>query len=88
MIAQLQGAALSNEAQQAKENLAALTERFGNLSMEHLRRLISNGVVLFEDGGLHTPPSIKTALGRDFIEALEAAYRDTPIIASLLIGEG
>jgi hypothetical protein len=87
MVAQLQGATLRNEEAQARVNLSVIRERFGSLAMERLRQLIARGAVLFE-GEAHTPPSATEELGRDIVAALEAAYRDTPLIASLLIGEG
>jgi hypothetical protein len=88
LVWQLQGTTLRNEEAQARENLARLVERFGNLIMRHLRHLIANGGVRFGVGGdIHISPFAESDLGRDFVEALEAAYQDTPVIASLLIGE-
>ncbi len=91
LVWQLQGTALHNEETQARENLACLAERFGSLAMRHLRRLVADGEVRFGVGAerdIHIPHAARGDLGRDFVEALEAAYRDTPAIASLLIGKG
>jgi hypothetical protein len=89
LVVQMQGAALRNEEAQARENLARLAERFGNLIMGHLRRLIANGEVSFGlEGDIDISPSAESELGRDFVGALKAAYRDTPVIASLLMGKG
>ncbi len=87
LVSQLQGTALRNEEAQAKENLSVMRERFGNLAMGHLRNLIVRGEVLF-GAEAHIPLSAAEELGRDLVATLEAAYRDTPAIASLLIGEG
>jgi hypothetical protein len=91
LVLEMQGAALRNEEAQARENLACLMERFGNVSMRHLRHLIANGngaVRFGVEGNIHISPLARGDLGHDFVAALEAAYRDTPAIASLLIGEG
>lgn len=83
---ELRARARENEARHTERNLEALERRFGEVVLSYLSEALQRDLVSFDPHSRNFEVSqpMQRALGEDLVEAVRAAYADTPAIAERL----